>query len=462
MNRSRRDFLIRSSSYSMGMAALSKWFVLDQASAAGDLGEPSAKYGPLVSDPHNLLDLPKGFCYQIISKAGQTMDDGYITPGRPDGMGTFLSDEGYTVIVRNHELLPDQGPGPFGVDNSLLREADAPKLYDRGGGRTPHHGGTTTLVYDTKRGHVVRTFLSLAGACRNCAGGPTPWNTWITCEETVIQAGAAIEGEYYSDKDRGYNFEVPATSKPGLVDAIPLLEMGRFYHEAVAVDPSTSIVYQTEDREDGLIYRYIPHRPERLRDGGRLQALCLADAESVDTRNWSDRSRISMGDKLPVRWLDLEEVQSPQDDLRYRGYDVGAARFARGEGMWYAERQMYFACTNGGPSKKGQIWRLSLDDETNAKGAGGQLSLFVEPNDSRMLESADNLTAAPWGDLVVCEDRDQETVRLVGITPDGGLYTLANSHARSELAGAAFSPDGSTLFVNVQHRGLTLAITGPW
>src|SRR5687768_11846984 len=236
MNRSRRDFLIRSSSYSMGMAALSKWFVADQASAAGDLSEPSAKYGPLVSDPHNLLDLPNGFSYQIISKAGQTMNDGYISPARPDGMGTFLSDEGHTVIVRNHELLPDQGPGPFGIDNGLLREADASKLYDRGGGRTPHRGGTTTLVYDTKRGQVVRTFLSLAGASRNCAGGPTPWNSWLTCEETTFKTGA-YEGQ--AEKDHGYVFEVPATEKVGLCDPLPIKAMGRFNHEAVAVDPRT-------------------------------------------------------------------------------------------------------------------------------------------------------------------------------------------------------------------------------
>ena len=92
----------------------------------------------------------------------------------------------------------------------------------------------------------------------------------------------------------------------------------------------------------------------------------------------------------------------------------------------------------------------------------GRLELFIEPNDSRLIDSADNLTVAPWGDVVVCEDRKGAVVRLVGVTPGGDIYTLAHSHLRTEFAGVTFSPDGSTLFVNAQGKGLTLAITGPW
>jgi len=94
--------------------------------------------------------------------------------------------------------------------------------------------------------------------------------------------------------------------------------------------------------------------------------------------------------------------------------------------------------------------------------ARGDGFVVVEPNDGDLVKNADNLTVAPWGDLIVCEDRDGREVRLVGVTPRGELYTLANNHRRSEFAGACFSPDGSTLFVNIQHRGLTLAIHGPW
>lgn len=390
------------------------------------------------------------------------MDDGYILPNLPDGMATFLSPTAETILIRNHELLPNQTPGPFGDRGAELRPADAPLLYDLGAGKTAHHGGTTTLVYDTKRQRVVRQFLSLAGTTRNCSGGPTPWNSWLSCEETVLPAGFDAEGEFYCDRAHGYNFEVPATSKPQLQRAIPLLEMGRFNHEAVAIDPRTSIVYQTEDREDGLIYRFIPRTPGKLAEGGRLQALCVADRPSADTRKWKGDEVFSVGERLPVTWIDLDDVQSPKDDLRYRGFDGGAARFARGEGMWYADGLIYFACTNGGAKKMGQIWRYPCNGDNPRSQDGGSLELFVEPNDSQLLESADNLTAAPWGDLIVCEDRQGDVVRLVGVSAEGELYTLANSHAQSELSGVCFSPDGTTLFVNIQHKGLTLAVTGPW
>jgi len=151
--------------------------------------------------------------------------------------------------------------------------------------------------------------------------------------------------------------------------------------------------------------------------------------------------------------------------LRHRGFAQGAARFARGEGMWYGREAIYFACTNGGRKEIGQIWRYfpspsegKPEEEKNP----GKLELFVEPNDGNLVENADNLTVAPWGDLIVCEDRDGPP-SLVGITPQGGFYKLGkNAVSDSELAGVTFSPDGTTLFVNIQHDGLTLAITGPW
>ena len=124
--------------------------------------------------------------------------------------------------------------------------------------------------------------------------------------------------------------------------------------------------------------------------------------------------------------------------------------------MWYSEGQIFFACTNGGKKQTGQIWRLVPGSSSDT------LELFIEPNNSALLESADNLTVAPWGDLVVCEDREGDEVRIIGVTPQGELYTLACNHLQTEFAGVTFSPDGSTLFVNLQHRGMTVAITGPW
>jgi secreted PhoX family phosphatase len=145
---------------------------------------------------------------------------------------------------------------------------------------------------------------------------------------------------------------------------------------------------------------------------------------------------------------------------------MGACRFARGEGMWYGNDAIYFACTNGGPEYKGQIWRYvpsPAEGTPEESRQPGRLHLFVEPNDQGLIDNCDNLTVAPWGDLVVCEDGSGEQY-LVGITPEGGIYRIAhNAHPSDcELAGVTFSPDGSTLFFNLQSAGLTLAVTGPW
>ena len=233
--------------------------------------------------------------------------------------------------------------------------------------------------------------------------------------------------------------------------------MGRFYHEAVAVDPETGIIYQTEDRDDGAIYRFLPGKPGELKAGGKLQILKFRDMPSLDSRNWKVRTA-DVGKPYIVEWMDIDGITSPEDDLRYRGFDAGAARFARGEGMWYSNGQVYIACTNGGKKQTGQIWRLTpgkLSSEHDT------MELFIEANDASILEAADNLTVAPWGDIVTCEDHDNGA-RIVGITLVGQLYTIARNHLRTEFAGATFSPDGTTLFVNLQKRGITVAITGPW
>ncbi len=387
------------------------------------------------------------------------MDDGLIVPGDHDGMAAFPGPDGMTILVRNHELSPDElGKSAFGVNYEMLDLIDQKMLYDLGRGMRPSIGGTTTLLYDTQSGELVRHFLSLCGTNRNCAGGPTPWNTWISCEENVSRAGAIAE------KDHGFNFEVPVSEDSGLVEATPLTAMGRFNHEAVAVDPESGIVYQTEDRNNGLIYRFIPDQPGKLADGGRLQALALRDMPSADTRNWNTQT-IPIGEPLPVDWIDLDEILAPEDDLRTRGFALGAARFARGEGMWYGNGAVYFACRNGGADESGQIWKYIPSPSEGAAGElnePGHLELFVEPNDSNLIEGADNLTVAPWGDLIICEDGDgSQFLNLV--TPNGEICKLAkNSLNTDEFAGATFSPDGSTLFVNIQKPGITIAITGPW
>ena len=275
------------------------------------------------------------------------------------------------------------------------------------------------------------------------------------------------------EQDHGYNFEVPATSVPQLTKAVPLRAMGRFNHEGIAVDPHSGVVYQTEDREDGLFYRFIPTHKGKLAAGGRLQALRVLDQQGADTRNWQDTqaARIPLCKVMKVAWVDLDHIDAPDDDLRLRGYEErGAALFARGEGIWCDGKAVYFACTSGGSQQKGQIWRYvpSPDEGTGREHhTPASLELFVEPEDSNLLDNCDNLTVAPWGDLIVCEDGECEDGTkeeyLIGITPQGKPYRFArNAHNPSELAGACFSPDGSILFVNIQEPGITLAITGPW
>ena len=266
-------------------------------------------------------------------------------------------------------------------------------------------------------------------------------------------------------EDHGYNFEVPATWDGGVVTPVPLRAMGRFDHEAVAVHPESGIVYQTEDEWDGLIYRFIPNRPGELVAGGRLQALRILDQPSMDMRNWEEQT-VWPGSPLAVGWIDMSDVESPDADMRLRGFEAGAARFARGEGMWWTQSSVYFACTTGGDARKGQIWRYvpsPYEGTSREAEEPGTVELFIEPNDGTIIENADNLTAAPWGDLIVCEDGYNEDDYLSGVTPEGDIYRLGhNQQGRGEFAGSCFSPDGTTLFVNLQIQALTVAITGPW
>jgi hypothetical protein len=408
----------------------------------------SARYGRLEPEPTGSFLLPPGFSCTVFSRTGERMDDGFLVPGAHDGMATFPGPDRRTILVRNHELLAKHASaGPFGLKNELLGKLDPKKLYDFGRGEAPGLGGTTTLVYDTRARRLERHFLSLAGTLRNCAGGPTPWASWISCEETVQTAFGR------SEKDHGYAFEVPASAEIGLADPVPLRAMGRFNHEAAAVDPDSYCVYLTEDQPDGLLYRLVPSVPGELARGGRLQALRVKDQPGLYTAN-RGRVRIPRGEPLAVDWVDLDQVESPRDDLRLRGRERGAAAFARGEGIWTGKDGIYFCATEGGEARKGQVWKLARNAE--------RLELFVEPNDAELLENCDNVTVAPWGDLFLCED-GPGWQNLVAVTPKGELYLFAqNALNTSELAGACFSPDGSTLFVNLQRPGLTAAITGPW
>jgi secreted PhoX family phosphatase len=458
---SRRRFLKNSGIATLGFLGLHQWAFNSNASAAVSHSSFNGGYGDLVPDPKGILNLPKGFSYKVISKQGSKMSDGLLVPGRPDGMGAFKGSNGKVIVVRNHENNPDKlNYGAFGKNNELLSNTDLTKFYDVGKKKYPSLGGTTTFVYNPKTQQIEQEFLSLAGTARNCSGGPTPWNSWITCEETTVKSGG-FDG--YAEKDHGFVFEVPASEKMGLVEAVPIKAMGRFNHEAVAVDPKTGIVYLTEDVGDGAIYRFIPKVRGKLHQGGTLQALCVVGQKSCDTRNWKSNSapNFPIGQSFATTWVDLVDVESKKDNLRYQAFDNGAARFARGEGMWFGKNELYFACTNGGREMNGQVFRYKPGLNEGVGISGGKLELFIETPDKKALQNCDNLTVAPWGDVILCEDNDHP--RLIGVTPKGELYKLGeNVGYESEFAGGVFSPDGSTYFVNIQGPGLTLAIVGPW
>lgn len=468
MIQSRRAFMASATAL-----ALAGYAQRAQAVSNGFVDGPSRNevfgYGPMVKDPYGLMDLPEGFSYRVVSQVGETMSDGLLTPNNFDGMGCFPLDEDRVILVRNHETkLHQPNASAWGANHRLAEGLKRESVYgvypsDDGVVRAIG-GGTTTLVYNLKTGKLERSHLSLGGTAVNCAGGVTPWGSWLTCEESVAGHKDGLP------QDHGWVFEVPA-SATGMVEPKPIKAMGRFKHEAACIDPRTGVVYMTEDVADGLFYRYLPNDPRHLDRGGRLQALAVKGQPSADTRNWTD-VLWQQGQTLAVEWVDLDEVESPNGDLNLRGHAKGAAFFARGEGIHWAGDHLYFTCTSGGVGRHGQLMRYvpspreGTPDEAREP---AQLELFVESRDRAVLDYVDNITIAPNGHVIGCEDRAQGTNHIKGIMPDGRIYTLARNpqahdddEANNELAGVCFSPDGRTMFVNLYAPGTTLAITGPW
>ena len=394
-------------------------------------------YGPLAPSPHcPLIDLPAGFECRVVSACGQRMADGEAVPDNADSMGCFVLDSSHVALVRNHEISD-------------------PKL-----------GGTTTIFYDYKTGTTRKQFRSLGGTMTNCAGGATPWGAWLSCEEEDLHPR------------HGYVYEVPALAEGPTVRR-PLRQLGRFNHEAAAVDPATGNIYMTEDQIDGLLYRFVPRSRDDSLGEGQLQALVLDPGEPpVDVRNWSGRGW-KVGDTLKVHWVPLEGFERPLDDPRKRAHKaLKALRFACGEGIHFGHDELYFTCTSGGRIKSGQIMRYTPDRSDEGRGS---LQLFVESTEEHDLNFVDNLIVAPNGHIITCEDPYfggeknyllREAAALLGmspapcylrgVTPEGQVYDLARLRGGSELAGICFSPGGEVMFVNIYSPATTLAIRGEW
>ncbi|HET9770195.1 MAG TPA: alkaline phosphatase PhoX [Acidimicrobiia bacterium] len=390
-------------------------------------------YGPL-KPAGPVLELPGGFTYVRFGDEGSPMDDGSPTPPAHDGMATFTDGPGRIRLIRNHECT-DKG-------EAFARPAYDPKAT----------GGTTTSVFDTRAGRLVSSFPSLAGTFCNCAGGLTPWRTWLSCEEGTPGPRTGF------DRMHGYVFEVPV-DRDGPAEPVPLKAMGRFVHEAVAVDPASGIVYLTEDRPTAGFYRFVPTTPGVLRDGGRLQMLAVDGRPGHDTRRGQAPDVV-----FPALWVDIDDPDPPDAgwnplSVFQQGFRQGGAVFGRLEGCCFDRGRVLLTATAGGDAGCGQVWEYRGQPD----GRGGRLRLVFESPAAEFLRQPDNVTVSPRGGVLLCEDHDGAD-RLMGVDPEGRIFEFArNRLSGGEFAGLCFGPTiGQWLFVNIQRPGMTLAITGPW
>lgn len=392
------------------------------------------------------ISIPRGFHAERLSVRGDMMDDGVRVPQALDGMGAFAMGGNIVRLVRNHEIR----------DTASSAQPFAGNPYDAKG-----PAGTTTLEVELRADGAAmlkRQFSSLTGTFVNCAGGITPWGSWITSEETVAGTGAGWL------KNHGYNFEVPASAN-GPVTAVPLKEMGRFAHEAVAVDPATGIVYQTEDRNPSGFYRYIPNVQGNLAAGGKLEMLAVTGAPQYDTRRGQ-----TVGVVLQATWVPIATPNSDAPTISSgfvfnQGFALGGAQFARLEGCWYGDGGVYFNSTSGGEVNAGQIFKY-----TPTSANAGELVMIYESPSLGVLKNPDNVCVSPRGGIVLCED-SSGTNFVRGLTPAGEVFDFVRNNINdAEWAGACFSPQGETLFVNIQGStrsnsdtfAATYAIWGPW
>ncbi|HUE81461.1 MAG TPA: alkaline phosphatase PhoX [Pyrinomonadaceae bacterium] len=452
----RREFIFGAGVAGAGVLAFhafSRRFELLRTSGGSDSFLKATGFGPLSAAKskntgESLLSLPPGFEYTVFGKTGRVMSDGRPTPRAHDGMAAFDVD-GELRLVRNHEVN-----NPVGTAGSAI---GANPYDDRAG------GGTTTLIIDPTTRELVRDFVSLSGTLINCAGGPTPWNSWISCEETVLgpESFRKLTGQAQGGfaQHHGYCFEVPAAANEP-VAAIPLKAMGRFVHEAIAVDPDSGILYLTEDYGTCGFYRFLPEKQGNLIAGGRLQMLAIKDRARYDTRTGQKEET-----DLDVTWVDIARPDPPEAErdalaVYKQGVAGGAATFARLEGCWSGDGRIYFSSTSGGDRRLGQIWQYKPTSNKE-----GVLTLLFESRDRNILHMPDNMCVSPNGELIICEDNGVAPhVRV--LTKEGRVYDLVKNiipgFESREFAGATFSPDGKTLFVNVQNPGLTFAIWGAW
>ncbi|MFC8277371.1 alkaline phosphatase PhoX [Streptomyces sp. NPDC057271] len=451
MSATRRQILSRTGASVAGIAFAGSFTELFAGTSAA---RGHSGYGPLVPDPDGLLDLPEGFRYTVLSREGDPLPSGEgPVPSNFDGMSAFAGRRGRVHLVRNHE---NRASGRIGVPT-----VDG-LTYDPAG-----KGGCTALTLDG-RGDVLGERVAIAGTAVNCAGGTTPWGTWLTCEETEDKAGT----NGYT-KDHGFVFEVDGAD-PHRTGAVPLTSMGRFQHEAIAVDPHSGIVYETEDafeRPFGLFYRFLPEVPMgghgSLRAGGELQAMRVPGVPDLSVIQETGASFER------VEWVPVPDPLAVETPIRHQDFGPkGITHAQKLEGCYWGGRSVYFVSSfartgdGSGATHFGQVWKY----EPHRR----RLTLVVVfgPSTDIQLpgESPDNICLAPSGGLMVCEDGDGAQ-HVYGLSRRGEVYAVARGAQNigtpeapewGEFAGVTFSPDGRTMYVNCYTPGTTFAVTGPW
>ena len=424
------------------------------------------------------LALPAGFSYHTFGSFGSAMTDGFITPPIHDGMACFDMGDGIWRLVRNHEL----GEGNDIPAGTVI--GDPSSAWD-----TKAPGGTVTLELDASNAEYLGSWISLNGTDTNCGGAPTPWGTWLTCEETVVGTRSGRR------KAHGYVFEVDPASDSSEFTR-PYKGMGRMLHEAGAVDPDTGVVYLTEDEGPDGFYRYLPQsytpgeRPD-LR-GGTLQMLKVKGQDKYNTIVGQ-----TVGAVLTCTWVTIDDPDPAEADrdasaVFKEGRSKGAAKFLGGEGCTYRDGAVVFGSSDGGDAGLGQVWQYTPTSKIGRPNEEGELVLLFESTSRDELDGPDNMCTSPGGAIVICEDGNLKSNRVLGLKPNGELVTIAENLVGvqkhyleasgklydptvpddgpaagdgigfSEFAGACFSPDGQWLFVNIQVPGITCAITGDW